>query len=81
MNRRLSVTNLSWKITSPTIQLSCHQDESEEVRIKLTLYSHAHFGGYTEKSAVAGHAWENHHPIHQEETTMVDHLAEDKSYW
>ena len=32
-------------------------------------------------NAVAEHAWENHHPIHREETTMVDHLAEDKSYW
>ena len=26
-----------------------------------------------EKSAVAEHAWENHHPIHLEETTLLDH--------
>ena len=26
-----------------------------------------------EKSAVAEHAWENHHPIHWEETTVLDH--------
>ena len=26
-----------------------------------------------EKSAVAEHAWENHHPIHWEETTMQNH--------
>ena len=38
--------------------------------MKLTLYSHSHYGGYTEKSAVAEHAWENHYPIHWEETTM-----------
>ena len=28
--------------------------------------------GY-EKSAVADHAWENHHSIHWEETTVLDH--------
>ena len=26
-----------------------------------------------EKSAVAEHAWENHHPIQWEETTVLDH--------
>ena len=26
-----------------------------------------------EKSAVAEHAWEHHHPIHWEETTALDH--------
>ena len=26
-----------------------------------------------EKSAIAEHAWENHHPIHCEETTVLDH--------
>ena len=26
-----------------------------------------------EKSAVAEHAWENHHPIDWEETTVLDH--------
>ena len=26
-----------------------------------------------EKSAVAEHAWEHHHPIHWEETTVLDH--------
>ena len=26
-----------------------------------------------EKSAVAEHAWENHHPIHWEKTTILDH--------
>ena len=29
--------------------------------------------GMMEKSAVAEHAWENHHPIHWEETTMPYH--------
>ena len=29
--------------------------------------------GMMEKSAVAEHAWENHHPIHWEETTVLDH--------
>ena len=26
-----------------------------------------------EKSAVAEHVWEHHHPIHWEETTVLDH--------
>ena len=26
-----------------------------------------------EKSAVAEHAWEHHHPIHWEKTTALDH--------
>ena len=26
-----------------------------------------------EKSAVAKHAWENHHPIHWEDPTVLDH--------
>ena len=26
-----------------------------------------------EKSAIAEHAWENHHPLHWEETTVLDH--------
>ena len=26
-----------------------------------------------EKSALAEHAWENHHPIDLEETTVLDH--------
>ena len=29
--------------------------------------------GMMEKSAVAEHAWENHHPIHWKETTVLDH--------
>ena len=29
--------------------------------------------GMMEKSAVAEHAWEHHHPIHREETTVLDH--------
>ena len=29
--------------------------------------------GMMEKSAIAEHAWENHHPIHWEETTVLDH--------
>ena len=29
-----------------------------------------------EKSAVAEHAWENHHLIHWEETTVLDHGRE-----
>ena len=29
--------------------------------------------GMIEKSAVAEHAWEHHHPIHWEETTVLDH--------
>ena len=29
--------------------------------------------GKMEKSAVAEHAWENHHSIHWEETTVLDH--------
>ena len=29
--------------------------------------------GMMEKSAVAEHAWEHHHPIHWEETTVLDH--------
>ena len=29
--------------------------------------------GMMEKSAVAEHAWEHHHPIHWEETTILDH--------
>ena len=26
-----------------------------------------------EKSAIVEHVWENHHPIHWEETTVLDH--------
>ena len=29
-----------------------------------------------EKSAVAEHAWEHHHPIHWEETTVLNHGRE-----
>ena len=29
--------------------------------------------GMMEKSAVAEHAWEHHHPIHWEETAVLDH--------
>ena len=29
--------------------------------------------GVMEKSAVAEHVWENHHPIHWEETIVLDH--------
>ena len=29
--------------------------------------------GMIEKSAVAEHMWEHHHPIHWEETTVLDH--------
>ena len=31
-----------------------------------------------EKSAIVEHAWENHHPIHWEETTVLDHDKEQK---
>ena len=31
-----------------------------------------------EKSAIAEHAWENHHPIDCEETTVLDHGREKK---
>ena len=31
-----------------------------------------------EMSAVAEHAWEHHHPIHWEETTILDHGREQE---
>ena len=34
--------------------------------------------GMMEKSAVAEHAWENHHLIHWEETTVLDHGREQE---
>ena len=34
--------------------------------------------GMMEKSAVAEHAWEHHHPIHWEETTILDHGREQE---
>ena len=40
---------------------------------RLKEYRDACERGMMEKSAVAEHAWENHHPIDWEETTVLDH--------
>ena len=44
-----------------------------EATITLTHTKPKHQLYMMEKSAVAEHAWEHHHPIHLEETTILDH--------
>ena len=45
------------------------------MRLEMRLKEHwdACERGVMEKSAIAEHAWENHHPINWEKTTVLDH--------
>ena len=56
---------------------SCGQVYIGETRQRLEMRLKEHRDacqrGMMEKSAVAEHAWENHHHIHWEETTVLDH--------
>ena len=59
------------------IPCSCGQVYIGETRQRLETRLKEHLDacvrGMMEKSAVAEHAWENHHPMHREETTVMDH--------
>ena len=59
------------------IPCSCGQVYIRETKWRLETRLKEHQDacerGMMEKSAVAEHAWEHHHPIHWEETTVLDH--------
>ena len=59
------------------IPCSCGQVYIGETKRRLETWLKEHRDtcerGMMEKSAVAEHAWENHHPIDWEETTVLDH--------
>ena len=59
------------------IPCSCGQVYIGETKRRLETRLKGHRDacerGMMEKSAVAEHAWEYHHPIHWEETTVLDH--------
>ena len=61
------------------IPYSCGQTKRrQETRDKTEDTSGCLREGDEEKSAVAEHAWENHHPIDLEETTVLDHSRGQK---
>ena len=59
------------------IPCSCGQvyigETKQRLGTRLKEHRDACERGMMEKSAVAEHAWEHHHPIHWEETTVLDH--------
>ena len=59
------------------IPCSCGQVYIRETRQRLETRLKENRGacerGMMVKSAAADHAWGNHHPIHWEETTVLDH--------
>ena len=61
------------------ILCSCGQVNSRETRRRLEMRLKEHRDACErgmmelEKSAVAEHVWENHHLVHWEETTVLDH--------
>ena len=59
------------------IPCSCGQvyigETKRRLETRLKEHQDACKRGMMEKSAVAEHAWEHHHPIHWEETTVLDH--------
>ena len=59
------------------IPCSCGQvyigESKRRLETRLKEHRDAYERGMMEKSAVAEHAWENHHPIDWEETTVLDH--------
>ena len=59
------------------IPCSCGQVYIEETRQRLETRLKEHRDAcerrMMKKSAVVEHAWENHHPIHWEEATVLDH--------
>ena len=58
------------------IPCSCSQvyigETKRRLETRLKEHRDACERGMMEKSAVAEHVWEHHHPIHWEETTMLD---------
>ena len=61
----------SWYIISPAAPARSTSGRPDETRLKE--HRDACERGMMEKSAVAEHAWENHHLINWEETTVLDH--------
>ena len=59
------------------IPCSCGQvyivETKRRLETRLKEHRDAWERGMMEKSAVTEHAWEHHHPIHWEETTVLDH--------
>ena len=59
------------------VPCSCGQVYIGETKLSLETRLKEHRDtcerGMVEKSAVAEHAWKHHHPIHWEETTILDH--------
>ena len=59
------------------VPCSCSQVYNREARWRLEMRLKEHRDackkGMIEKSAIVEHVWENHHPIHQEETTVLNH--------
>ena len=59
------------------IPCSCGQvyigETKRRLETRLKEHRDACERGMMEKSAVAEHTWEHHHPIHWEETTVLDH--------
>ena len=59
------------------IPCSCGQvyigETKRRLEMRLKEHRDACERGMMEKSAVAEHVWEHHHPIHWEETTVLDH--------
>ena len=51
----------------------CIRETKRRLETRLKEHRDACKRGMMEKSAVAEHAWEHHHPIHWEETTVLDH--------
>ena len=62
-----------WYIISiVALQPSLHQRDKTELEMRLKEHRDACERGMIERSAAAKHAWEIHHPIHWEETTVLD---------
>ena len=69
------VTNYSSENNFADVSTECssrYQGESEGGANKTSLFIATLLRGMMEKSAVAEHEWENHHPIDWEETTVLD---------
>ena len=65
------VNNPMWYIVFPAAVYI--GETKQRLGTRLKEYRHPCRRGMMEKSAVAEHAWENHHPIDWEETTVLDH--------
>ena len=64
-----------WYIISPTAaaKSTLIGETKRSLEMRLKEHRDACKRGMMEKSAVVEHAWEHHHPIHWEETTVLDH--------